>query len=224
MKIKSQIIVACLLALPLLISQCKKLTEEVDCEFPATVTLNNITNSSADASWSASAEAQQYLFEYRKVGTTGFTVVRVTSGTSTKLMNLPSQSTFEYRIQTNCPGSNSSYTALKQFTTLSNNEFNIVKKWRMKFYKENNVEVALGANDYMDFKAGGILSQSLTLGGSPVITDGTWTLFSNNDSVTIALSSTKKWKVETLSSGTFLLVKQAAAPLTTTDSLKLEAF
>ena len=196
MKNNTKIIALCLLSLPILLSQCKKITEEIQCKFPATVTINNITNVSADASWSAAEDAEQYLFDYRKVGTTTFTIVRVTSGTSTNIINLASGSTYEYRIQSNCPGSNSSYSELKQFTTLSNNEFNIVKKWRMKFYKENNVEIALGANDFMEFKTGDALSQSLTVGGAPVVTNGTWSLFSNNDSVNINLGATKKWKIQ----------------------------
>lgn len=213
-----------LLAIPLFLSQCKKITEEPNCTFPTTVTINNVTNVSADASWTSAEDAQQYLFEYRKVGAATYTVVRVTSGTSTKIINLASATTYEYRVQSNCPGSNSSYSEVKQFTTLSNNQFFIVKKWRMKFFKENNVEVALGANDYMDFAEGGALSQSLTVGGSAVVSNGTWAFFSNNDSLSINLNSTKKWKIKSLDAGNFLLIKNAPAPITSVDSLRFEAF
>lgn len=213
-----------ILALPLLLSQCKKLSEDPECLAPGSITLNNITNSSVEVSWTAAEDAQQYLFEHRKVGTTTFTVVRVTSGTSTKVINLPSGSTFEYRMQSNCPASNSSYSDVKQFTTMTNNEFYIIKKWRMKFYKENNVEVALGANDYLDFATGGGLTQSLTVGGNPQLTSGTWSLFSNADSISLNLNTVKKWKVKTLDSGNCLFIKNAAAPLTTVDSLRLESF
>lgn len=212
------------LAVTILSSSCKKLTEDPECIFPGSITIKNITNVAAEASWAAAADAKQYLFEYRKAGTTSFTVVRVTSGTSTKIINLASGTAYEYRVQTNCPASNSGYSEIKQFTTLSNNQFFIVKKWRMKFYKENNVEVALGANDYMDFAQGGGLSQSLTVGGNPVVANGSWTLFSDNDSITLSLNATKKWKVETLTASNFLLIKTAAAPLTTIDSLRFEAF
>ena len=94
----------------------------------------------------------------------------------------------------------------------------------MKFYKENNVEVALGTGDYMDFKSGGSLTQSLTVGGSPLVTNGTWELFSSNDSVKINLSTLKRWKIQSLDASNFLLIKNAAAPLTTVDSLRFEAF
>lgn len=224
MKKSAKVISALLVALPLLFTQCKKLTEDPQCIFPASITVNNITNSSADASWNAAEDAQQYLFEYRKTGTATYTVVRVTSGTTTKLINLASATTYEYRVQTNCPGSNSSYSEVKQFTTISNNEFNIVKKWRMKFYKENNVEVALGANDFMEFKSGGSLSQSLTIGGTPAVSNGTWELFSGNDSLKVNLSTLKNWKIKSLDASNFLLIKNAAAPLTTVDSLRFEAF
>jgi hypothetical protein len=224
MKNASKFIIVIILFLPLLLSQCKKLTEDPDCLFPANVNVTNITNVSAEANWTAAEDASQYLFEYRKVGTTGYTVLRITSGTTAKIINLASGSTYEYRVQTNCPGSNSNYSELKQFKTISNNEFNIVKKWRMKFFKENNVEVALGANDYLNFTSSGGLTQSLTVSGSPVVSNGTWAFFSNNDSLNISLSSAKKWRIESLSTTNFLLVKNSAAPLTTVDSLRLEAF
>lgn len=224
MKSFSKLIVVVLLTMPLLFSQCKKLIEEPQCNFPESVTISSITNYSAEASWSEAADAEQYLFEYRKLGTTNFTVLRVTSGTTTKIINLASGTTYEYRVQANCPGSNSVYTDIKQFKTISNNEFNIVKKWRMKFFKENNVEMALGSNDYMDFASGGALTQSLTIGGSPVVSSGTWALLSNNDSVSINLSSSKRWKISSLNTTEFLLIKNATAPLTTIDSLRFEAF
>jgi hypothetical protein len=224
MKNKSFFVALVVLALPILFSQCKKLIEEIPCLAPANIAITNITNVSADASWVGAADAEQYLFEYRKVGTTSYTILRITSGTSAKIINLASASTYEYRVQSNCPGSNSSYSDIQTFTTKSNNEFNIVKKWRMKFLKENNVEVALGANDYMDFAAGGSLTQSLTIGGTPSVTSGTWSLYSNNDSVNINLSTLKKWRIQSLSSTGFLLVKKAPAPLTTTDSLRFEPF
>ena len=224
MKNISKFIPVLLLALPLLLSQCKKFTEEPECVFPPSITINNITNTSMDASWSKVEDAQQYLFEYRKVGATTYTVVRVTSGTSTKVSNLTPATAYQYRVQSNCPGSNSSYSEVKQFTTITNNEFNIAKKWRVKFFKENSVEIALGANDYMDFVAGGTLNQLLTIGGNPASTSGTWSLFSNNDSVNINLTSNKKWKINNLDASNFLLVKAASLPLTTLDSLRFEAY
>jgi hypothetical protein len=224
MKNISKFILALVLSLPMFLSQCKKLTDEPDCVFPASIVVNNITNTSMDANWASVEDAQQYLFEYRKVGAATYTVVRVTSGTSAKVSNLTPATTYEYRVQSNCPGSNSSYSEVSQFTTTSSNQFNIVKKWRMKFYKENNVAIALGANDFMDFAAGGGLTQSLTIGGTPVVTTGTWSLFSNDDSVNVNLSTSKKWKIKNLDASNFLLIKAATAPLTTVDSLRFEAF
>jgi hypothetical protein len=224
MKNFSKLIPITLLTLSLFFTQCKKLTQDPDCVFPASIVVENITNFTADARWDAAEDAKQYLFEYRKLGAPSYTVVRVTSGTSTKIINLASATTYEYRIQTNCPGSNSSYSELKQFTTISNNEFNIVKKWRMKFFKENNVQVALGSGDFMDFTNGGSLTQSITVSGTSLVSTGTWTLFSSNDSVNINLGTPKKWKVESLDASNFLLIKAAIAPLTTVDSLRFEAF
>jgi hypothetical protein len=224
MKNMTKLIPALILALPLFLSQCKKITEDPECLFPASIVVENITNVSIEAKWATAEDAQQYLFEYRKVGAPTYTVVRVTSGTTTKVLNLLPATTYEYRVQSNCPGSNSSYSEVKQFTTMSNNQSNIVRKWRMKFYKENNVEITLGSNDYMDFVSGGALTQSLTVGGSPIVTNGTWSLFSSNDSVNINLNTTRKWKINSLDASNFLLIKASAAPLTTTDSLRFEAF
>jgi hypothetical protein len=224
MKKINQFIPFIILALPLVLSQCKKLSEEQDCVFPDAIVLKNLTNVSVEASWNTAADAEQYLFEYRKVGTTTYTTIRVTSGTSTKIINLASATTYEYRVQSNCPSSNSDYSEVKQFTTISNNEFNIAKKWRMNFYKENNVSIALGANDYLEFKTGGALTQSLTVGGNPATTDGTWQLYSSNDSVQIDLGTVKKWRIQSMDAGNFLLIKNAAAPLTTVDSLRMTAF
>ena len=222
-----KIVALALLSVPFIWSSCKKLTEEVECLFPGNIVLNNITNVSANVSWDKAADAQQYLVEYKKSSDTQFTVLRITSATSTQIINLASGTTYDYRLQSNCPGSSSGYSGTAQFTTKSNNEFNIVKKWRIKFFKENNVQVVSpsGANnDFMDFASGGGLTQSLTISGSPVVTNGTWSLFSNNDSVTVALNTTKKWKISSLSPTDFLLTKNATAPQTTIDSLRFEKF
>ena len=224
MKNPAKFIPLLILALPLLLSQCKKLTEEPVCAYPEAITLKNLTNVSVDASWNAAEDAQQYLFEYRKLGTTTYTVIRVTSGTSTKVINLSSGTTYEYRVQSNCPSSNSDYSIVQKFTTIGNNDFNIMKKWRMNFYKENDVNIALGSNDYLEFKDGGVLTQALTIGGTPTNTDGTWQLFSGSDSVKINLGAEKKWKIQSMDATDYLLIKNAAAPLTTVDSLRMTAF
>ncbi len=225
MKKSNFIVIVSLLFLSIVFSQCKKLTEDVECLTPANIEIKNITTNSADVSWSAAADASQYLVNYRKAGSgAGFSVLRVTSGTSGQIINLAANTTYEYKVQTNCPSSNSNYSDLKTFRTLSNNEFYIAQKWRIKQLKENNVNTSLGIDDYMDFKTNGNLEQSLTIGGSPLVTNGSWSFFAEFDSVKISLNSTKNWSIHLLDSQNFILLKQTSNPFPTTDTLALEKF
>ncbi len=221
---KNQILLIPITLVLLLFSQCKKLSKEVECMSPGNILQKELNNNSITISWDIAESASQYLLEYRKQGDPTFTVIRVTSGTSTQVKNLAAGTTYEYRMQANCPSSNSKYSEIKQFKTLTNNEVYIIKKWRILFYKENNVQLFLGQDDYLDFMSDNNLKQSLTVGGTSVVNSGTWAFNSSIDSVQLNLNTVKKWKIQKLDEENLLLIKNAPAPLTTVDSVSAKKF
>lgn len=202
---------------------CKKLEDDPICTAPSGITIKNITLNSVEFSWNAIEDAQQYLLEYRKTGTTTFTVVRVTSGINSKIENLASGTTYDYRLQSNCSGSNSNYSEIGTFKTLSAAEYYLPNKWRIKLLKENNIQSVLGSNDFVEFVQGGNLNQSLTVGGNPISLTGSWSLLTG-DTVSISLNSTKKWKINNIDAGNLLLIKSPVDTIPGVDSMRMELF
>ncbi len=88
------------------------------CLYPATVTVSNITNSSATISWNAVAGISSYVLEYKGANDAAWTVIN-TSSTSYQLTDLALNTTYTYRLKANCTLSESRYNN-STFKTLNN--------------------------------------------------------------------------------------------------------
>jgi hypothetical protein len=89
------------------------------CGIPTGLSAQNITGSSALISWSAQPCAVSYRLQYKKSGTTTWTTINPIPSASYSITGLSANTTYEYRIRTNCSSTNSSYTSILTFTTSS---------------------------------------------------------------------------------------------------------
>jgi PKD repeat protein len=89
------------------------------CGMPTGLSAQNITGSSALISWSAQPCAVSYRLQYKKSGTTTWTTINPIPSASYSITGLSANTTYEYRIRTNCSSTNSSYTSILTFTTSS---------------------------------------------------------------------------------------------------------
>ncbi len=85
------------------------------CEKPATLSVQNISENSAQIVWSSDAQATGYQLQYRIQGGS-FTSI-VTTSAQRVLTGLAAATTYEYRVRTQCPSGYTAFTAVQQFTT-----------------------------------------------------------------------------------------------------------
>jgi len=83
------------------------LLEEEDCGIPGNPSVANITDSSAQVSWSAVLGASGYEVRYRESGTTDWLVDTVFSQTDTTLTGLVGSTFYEWEVMTICGDSTS---------------------------------------------------------------------------------------------------------------------
>ena len=89
------------------------------CNVPGGLTTSNITTNSANTSWTAVANASNYIVNYRIKGTSIWTSTN-TSASNTILSGLMPSSIYEFAIQTYCSASNTSaISATAEFTTIA---------------------------------------------------------------------------------------------------------
>ena len=88
-----------------------------DVEVPTGLTSSNITDTSADISWDAQAEATSYDYRYRATGSTTWTTVN-TASTSANLSGLSANTEYEFQVSAICPDETSAFSASATFTTL----------------------------------------------------------------------------------------------------------
>ena len=87
------------------------------CQEPLSLSVSNITTSAATLSWGAASGSLSYQVEYKPISSTSWiTFVNNTTATSATITNLSTETTYDWRVRTNCLGSSSIYTAA-QFTT-----------------------------------------------------------------------------------------------------------
>jgi len=86
------------------------------CEAPNNISTSNITETSFTLSWSAMQNAQSYDVDYRATGTSTWTSSNET-GTSKTFSSLDAETTYEYRLQTNCTEGSSGYSTIGSVTT-----------------------------------------------------------------------------------------------------------
>lgn len=82
---------------------------------PANVAASNITGTTATLNWDA-ASSGEYRVRFRESGTSTFSVVDVTTNTST-LTGLSPTTSYEAQVRTNCTTGNTPYSSIITFTT-----------------------------------------------------------------------------------------------------------
>jgi hypothetical protein len=87
------------------------------CALPSNLMATSVTMTQATISWSGACNAISYNLQYRVTGTITYTNVNTTSASAT-LTGLSPNTTYDYRVRSECGGgNNSSYTAIQTFTT-----------------------------------------------------------------------------------------------------------
>lgn len=86
------------------------------CNAPAGLSVSNITNTGATASWSAVSGATAYQVQYRVSGGSWNTLSQQTAA-SANLTGLTAATTYEVQVRTICSGGSSNYSSPVTFTT-----------------------------------------------------------------------------------------------------------
>lgn len=90
-------------------------TSEGCCTAPIGIAVSNITQASATAQWATVLAGTTYTVRYRAVGTTAWTTLSPTSGTSADLEGLQPCTDFEVEVATTCSGSTTDWSAAVTF-------------------------------------------------------------------------------------------------------------
>jgi hypothetical protein len=199
-----------LMALTLgVVAGCKKVTEEEVCLASAELSTKSITGTSAELSWAAAADAVQYVVQYRKAGVSGFTEAGRPKTNSFILTGLSKGTDYEWKVQSNCPGANSTFSDVAVFKTKSVNEVIVERKWKIQEWKTNGVALTLSAGDFADFKTDGVYSQQLI----GVNATGTWQ-FTNaaQTNLKINAGSENEWKLYEISESSIKMTRISPAP------------
>lgn len=88
-----------------------------NCDAPQSVFISNVTEMSATVNWTPVSEADRYLVQYRRVGTTEFLRAE-TSMTSVSISPLEPNTTYEYVVRSICDDAPSTEADVRTFTTL----------------------------------------------------------------------------------------------------------
>ncbi|WP_353148852.1 fibronectin type III domain-containing protein [Chryseobacterium sp.] len=85
---------------------------------PSNITITNLTPTSANVSWTATAGAT-YILRYRKTGTTAWTTINPVQppGNNYTILNLTEQTQYEVQVATKCNGTEGAFSPSQQFTT-----------------------------------------------------------------------------------------------------------
>ncbi|MFK7971624.1 MAG: fibronectin type III domain-containing protein [Bacteroidia bacterium] len=87
------------------------------CDIPSGLAVLNVTQNSANVTWSVAAGAVSYTLEYRVNGTGTWTTVSNISGTTYTITGLAGNTTYEWELSTNCGTTNSVSASGPNFTT-----------------------------------------------------------------------------------------------------------
>lgn len=92
-------------------------TDSSGCGIPTGLSATGITQNSATLSWAFVNGASSYNLQYRLVGSANWTTINVFVNTYL-LTGLTASSNYEFRVQTLCKNSTSSYSTIATFSTL----------------------------------------------------------------------------------------------------------
>ena len=96
----------------------KKSTSTIACGSPTSSSVTGITASSATINWVDACSVNNYTLQYRKVGAIAWITSTGIATTSKTLTGLLANTSYQYRLRTNCGGAlHSAYTAIFTFTT-----------------------------------------------------------------------------------------------------------
>lgn len=87
------------------------------CDPPQTVTISNITNSSALVSWSNVLHATQYVLEYKQTLSSTWIALPPQATTSKQLTGLNAGTSYQVRVKAICTETVSNYSSVYNFTT-----------------------------------------------------------------------------------------------------------
>ncbi|MFN0276490.1 MAG: T9SS type A sorting domain-containing protein [Chitinophagales bacterium] len=94
----------------------KKTASTVACGTPYGNSVTGITSSSATINWIDPCSINNYTVQYRVSGAGGW-ITTTSTTTSKTLTGLAANTTYEYRLRTNCSGGSSTYSVIATFTT-----------------------------------------------------------------------------------------------------------
>ncbi len=89
------------------------------CNAPLNTNATNITTNSSLISWNSAPYAVTYQLDYKKQTDTTWTSINAINDTSITIANLDYNTTYNYRVKTNCAAYSSSFTTINNFTTLT---------------------------------------------------------------------------------------------------------
>jgi glucose/arabinose dehydrogenase len=92
------------------------LNSSSDCAKPYGLSSTSITSTTATLKWGTTTNATSYNIQYRKTGSSTWSLSTVNTN-SLNLTGLIPSSQYEFQLQTNCGANRSSFTALAYFTT-----------------------------------------------------------------------------------------------------------
>lgn len=95
----------------------KKTTSTIACGAPVITPVTGITSSTATINWSDACAVNNYTLQYRKSGAIAWITNTGIATTSKTLTGLLANTTYQYRLRTNCGATLSAYTTIATFTT-----------------------------------------------------------------------------------------------------------
>ncbi len=174
----------------LVFSGCKE--KDTVCGSASGLTASDITNTAAKISWTAGESARQYSVDY-KAKSSPVWISEVAKGTTLQLIGLSPKTEYEWKAETNCDDSNSDFVSAS-FTTLSDNQYRLEKKWRYIKNVVAGTSFSPDTGDYAEFLSDGsynslLKAQSLS---------GTWSIDSTDTYLSVTAGATLVWTIDTL--------------------------
>jgi hypothetical protein len=149
-------------------------TTGVSCGTVSGLNAYNITSTTASVSWNSVSGAVSYDLQYKLNSSSTWSTYN-TTGTAVNFTNLTPNTTYNVRVRANCSSGSGEYSAIVNFTTLTNNGptycssngNNASEEW-IDLVKLGSINNVTGSNNgYADFTA---LSTNLQKGSSYSIT------------------------------------------------------